>query len=165
MFTTSADRAGDRRDHRGAPRALVVDRDDPAPSPAVAAAGCPRGPRCRHRADDTFVPEVPASSTTPIVVAATSGHRHRGADTVSNETGAAHVQNYESIQVVTPCLGSLRRRARASRSPTSTTANRSRASTRSACRSRSGSDMAIDINLFMKIADLVDAPIPVRISW
>jgi hypothetical protein len=28
-----------------------------------------------------------------------------------------------------------------------------------------GSDMAIDINLFVRIADLVDAPVPVRVSW
>lgn len=28
-----------------------------------------------------------------------------------------------------------------------------------------GSDMAIDINLFVTIADLVDAPVPVLVSW
>jgi hypothetical protein len=28
-----------------------------------------------------------------------------------------------------------------------------------------GADMAIDINLYVRIADLVDAPVPVRISW
>jgi len=28
-----------------------------------------------------------------------------------------------------------------------------------------GADMAIDINLYVTIADLVDAPVPVRVSW
>ena len=28
-----------------------------------------------------------------------------------------------------------------------------------------GADMAIDINLYVRIADLVDAPVPVRASW
>ena len=28
-----------------------------------------------------------------------------------------------------------------------------------------GADMAIDINLYVSIADLVDAPVPVRVSW
>jgi len=28
-----------------------------------------------------------------------------------------------------------------------------------------GADMAIDINLYVRIADLVEAPVPVRVSW
>lgn len=150
------------------PAVWLLDRDDPAPSPAVAAAGVPTpAAATESESDDTFVPEVPAFLDNTVVVPQPAVIDIAVPDSVNpNETEAMLTyKNYENIQVATPCSTVA---APSGARITVTNVDNGQSITCVNTLGMSipiGSDMAIDINLYVKIADLVDAPIPVRISW
>lgn len=150
------------------PAVWLLDRDDPTPSPNVAAAGVPTPAAAAEAApDDSFVPEVPVFLDNTAVVPQPAVIDIAVPDTVNpNQTEVLLTyKNYESIQVERPC-SAVAAPSGAQITVTNVDNGQSVVCTNTLGMSIPiGAEMAIDINLYVKIADLVDAPIPVRISW
>lgn len=150
------------------PALWLLDRDDPTPSPNVAAAGVPTpGAAAESEPTDTFAPEVPAFLENTVVVPQPAVIDIAVPDSVNpNETEVKLTyKNYASIQVSTPCTTV---KAPSGAHITVTNVDNGQSVTCINTLGMSvpiGADMAIDINLYVTIADLVDAPVPVRISW
>ncbi len=150
------------------PAVWLLDRDDPTPSPNVAAAGVPTpGAATEAAPADTFTPEVPAFLDNTVVVPEPAVIDIAVPDSVNPNLTEVKLtyKNYESIQVGTPCTTVA---APSGARITVTNVDNGLSVTCVNTLGMSvpiGADMAIDINLYVTIADLVDAPVPVRISW
>ncbi len=149
------------------PAVWLLDRDDPSPSPNVAAVGVPTPEAGAVTPEATFTPQVPAFLENTVVVPDPAVIDIAVPDSVNPNQIQVKLtyKNYESIQVDSPCT-TVKAPSGARITVTNVDNGQSVACINTLGMSVPvGADMAIDINLYVKIADLVDAPVPVRISW
>ncbi len=117
--------------------------------------------------DDSLVPETPIFLDNTVVVPVPAVIDIAVPDSASpNETGARLTfKSYDGTLIPTPCStvlapsGALIKVVNIDNGQSVSCINTLGVSI------PLGADMAIDINLYVRIADLVDAPVPVRISW
>lgn len=153
------------------PALFLIDRNDSSGStaPAVAAAGVPTpgADAASDVAENTYEPETPvflddsvplqAPAVIDIVIPAAAGDRQK--------TATASFQRYIDPKVVRPCTTTL--------APTGvllviTNLNNGQVTTCTNTMTTApppGVDMTIDTDVFVAIADLTDAPIPVQLNW
>jgi hypothetical protein len=154
------------------PALWLMQRDDTAPgSPTVAAAGAPAAPAVDPSSDeDDDDPPPPAylegPSTTAPVVEETPLVIATGESGVANRlTGTAGYRRFDpatslgNCQVVGAPLGVTLTVRNVDNDRTTTCVNTS------GPRGDDGEIAVIDIAVFLQVADLVDAPLPVEITW
>ncbi len=149
------------------PAIWLFDRDDPPAAPGVAAAGLPAPAATESAATLDTEPEVPIflDNTVVVVPPAVIDVALPEAPGPNEVTGTASFKRFP--------VDAGDRRCAAPRAPsgallTVTNIDNGMSLT---CRNTTGVAMpygitvGIDTDLFVQIADLVDAPVPVRVSW
>jgi len=148
------------------PAIWLFDRDDPAASSSVAAAGIPGPEVTEAPAEMTVETEVPIflDNTVVVVAPAVIDVALPDAPGANEITGTASYKRFDPT---------IDKKCSAPQAPsgvllTITNIDNGLSIT---CRTTNGVSVpygvavTIDTDLFVKIADLVDAPVPVRISW
>jgi hypothetical protein len=152
------------------PALWLMQRDDTAPgSPTVAAAGAPAAPAVDSSDEgDPDDPPPPAylegpSTTAPIVDDTPLVIATGDAGTANRLTGTAGYRRFDdattsgTCQVTGAPLGIVLTVRNVDNDRTTTCVNTS---------GRLGDEIAVlDISVFLQVADLVDAPLPVEITW
>lgn len=152
------------------PALWVLDRGEPgaSSSPSVAAAGFPDPlPMADVPTVDTIAPEVPVfvDNTVQVVAPAVIDIARPASPTASAATGKASYKRYVDVALSNPCTTRL-----APSGATVIVTNLDNGLATSCTNTLgvpvpSGAEIVIDTDLFLTIADLVDAPVPVRLSW
>jgi hypothetical protein len=149
------------------PAIWLFDRDDPTASPNVAAAGVP-SPQVQPAEDvATTLAEVPVflDNTLAIVAPAVIDVALPDAPKATEFQGTASFQRYVDTTIVNPCTA-----VTAPSGATITVVNIDNGLS-TTCTNTLGFavpgniSISLDTNVYITIADLVDAPIPVLISW
>lgn len=153
------------------PAIWLLDRDDPSPSPNLAAAGVPTPqvePAAEVAADvATTAAEVPVflDNTLAVVAPAVIDVALPNAPKATESEGTASYQRYLETTIVRPCTA-----VTAPSGATITVVNIDNGLS-TTCTNTLGFPVSpeitisLDTDVYITIADLVDAPIPVRISW
>jgi hypothetical protein len=154
------------------PALWLMQRDDTAPgSPTVAAAGAPAPPAVDAAADATEGDPPPPAylegpSTTAPVVGDTPLVIATGDTNIANRlSGTAGYQRFDDATTTGTChvngapLGVTITVRNVDNDRTTTCVNASTA------RGDDGEIAVLDIAVFLQIADLVDAPLPVELTW
>lgn len=149
------------------PAIWLLDRDDPAATPGVAAAGLPAPAVEEAQATIETEPELPVflDNTVVVVAPAVIDVALPEAPGANEVTGTAAYKTFPA--------DSGDRKCAAPTAPTGAllTVTNMDNGLSITCRNTQGVSMpygvtvGIDTDLFIEIADLVDSPVPVRLSW
>jgi hypothetical protein len=151
------------------PAIWLMDRDDPSSIPPAAAIGLPEPAADAGEPETSLVPQVPVFLDNTVVLQQPAVIDIAVPDTVSpNErTVKLTFKDYSSFgdpQLELCTLPGAPSKARITLTNIDN-GQRVECTNNLGMSIPVGAEMAIDINLYVQIADLVEAPVPVRASW